>query len=124
MSLRRKYRSGDSAKGKVYKALVTGLLARCGRRCENPWCRVKAALDPHHVVKRSQGGEDTADNLVMVCRYCHGATDLPHDSDKWLGVKACGRQEFLFSTHKTTPSPAFEVQVGRTTTYLRYRRTK
>ena len=27
----------------------------------------------HHIVFRSQGGEDTASNLIVVCAWCHDA---------------------------------------------------
>jgi 5-methylcytosine-specific restriction endonuclease McrA len=27
----------------------------------------------HHVRRRSQGGEDSVDNLLIVCQSCHGA---------------------------------------------------
>lgn len=28
-------------------------------------------IDPHHVKRRSQGGEDTLDNLISLCRAHH-----------------------------------------------------
>lgn len=28
-------------------------------------------LDPHHLLRRSQGGSDAASNLVILCRSCH-----------------------------------------------------
>ncbi len=37
--------------------------------CEK--CGKKRVLDWHHKVKRSQGGQDTRDNLVALCRECH-----------------------------------------------------
>jgi 5-methylcytosine-specific restriction endonuclease McrA len=30
-------------------------------------------LDPHHILRRSQGGQDTPDNLVTLCRAHHSA---------------------------------------------------
>jgi len=33
--------------------------------------RCSGSLDPHHVLRRSQGGTDTADNLVTLCRAHH-----------------------------------------------------
>lgn len=54
------------------------LLERAGGCCENPLCKGRARLDPHHVQKRSQGGGETLDNLVALCRWpCHDALDLP-----------------------------------------------
>jgi len=29
--------------------------------------------DPHHVYLKSRGGDDVFDNLVPLCRRCHGA---------------------------------------------------
>lgn len=34
-------------------------------------CMWMLGCDLHHVVFRSSGGEDTADNLVCLCRKCH-----------------------------------------------------
>jgi 5-methylcytosine-specific restriction endonuclease McrA len=36
-----------------------------------PEARCWGPLDPHHVLRRSQGGLDTLDNLVTLCRACH-----------------------------------------------------
>ena len=30
-------------------------------------------IDPHHVLLKSQGGDDVPANLVPLCRECHGA---------------------------------------------------
>ncbi len=46
---------------------------RSGGRCEADivgWC-MKWATVFHHVVLRSAGGADTADNLLHICRPCH-----------------------------------------------------
>lgn len=45
------------------------LLERCQGRCER--CRLVKPLDPHHRVKRSQGGKDELGNLFALCRECH-----------------------------------------------------
>ncbi len=37
--------------------------------CRN--CFNSNGLDPHHVIYRSAGGKDTADNLLTLCRKCH-----------------------------------------------------
>ncbi len=36
-------------------------LPNCGKRC----------VDVHHITPRSQGGKDTIDNLMGLCRECH-----------------------------------------------------
>lgn len=37
------------------------------------WPHSVRELELHHLVHRSQGGDDTADNLVALCRDCHHA---------------------------------------------------
>lgn len=41
---------------------------RCKGRCE--YCG-KKAVDPHHITYRSQGGNNSVDNLIALCRVCH-----------------------------------------------------
>ena len=36
-------------------------------------CRNYMARELHHLVSRSLGGDDLADNLVGLCRECHGS---------------------------------------------------
>ena len=108
----------------AYRALVTALEIVCDHRCENPWCRSKAFLDPHHVVKRSQGGLDTPDNLVMLCRICHDNTDRPVDHQFWLGVEVQGEQTFNFSKRFWLIPTAFDVRGTWETTILRYQRRR
>lgn len=50
------------------------VLQRARYRCEaqiDPRCDVDYGLELHHRLRRSQGGEHTAANLVAVCRPCH-----------------------------------------------------
>ena len=56
-------------KGKAYEDLQGAVLKRdrnicqqCNRWNENP---------PHHVKKRSQGGQDVIENMVTLCIVCH-----------------------------------------------------
>lgn len=70
-------RAGRLREGRL-RVLRPLLAERSGGLCENPWCRKRRPLDPHHLRKRSQGGGDTLDNLLHVCRHpCHDAFDLP-----------------------------------------------
>jgi phage terminase large subunit GpA-like protein len=34
-------------------------------------CGNRQTLDPHHVVYRSEGGENCESNLLTMCRKCH-----------------------------------------------------
>lgn len=36
-----------------------------------PAVRCYGRIDPHHVLMKSQGGQDTAENLISVCRAHH-----------------------------------------------------
>jgi len=41
---------------------------RCGGKCE--YCG-KKAIDPHHIIYRSHGGDNKKENIVALCRTCH-----------------------------------------------------
>lgn len=65
------------ARGKsrgIDKALYAEVVLR-DRGCVGVWLlpHVTCAgrIDPHHILRRSQGGPDTADNLVALCRVHH-----------------------------------------------------
>lgn len=52
-------------------------------------CGSPYALHLHHVKRRSQGGEGSADNLVTLCTVCHtklhaGDLDIKNRSEKYL----------------------------------------
>jgi len=50
------------------------LYARAAGRCEACGVRLEhSGMDPHHRKLRSQGGLDTPDNLLAVCRRSHAA---------------------------------------------------
>jgi 5-methylcytosine-specific restriction endonuclease McrA len=55
-----------------YRKLCEEVARRAGNRCER--CKPsKGRLTVHHIIKRSQGGTDTLDNLILLCEKCHGA---------------------------------------------------
>ena len=84
--------------------LKPALLARAGGRCENPWCRRRRPLDPHHIQKRSAGGPDTLENLVALCRPCHEATDKPF-YDRLNIRRVMGRIVFFTAIDSIMTSP-------------------
>ncbi len=47
------------------------VLARDGHRCQAPGCGRRRFLEVHHVVARSRGGSNAAENLVTLCSGCH-----------------------------------------------------
>lgn len=58
----------------VDKDLYTSVLARdggCVARTMIPEVRCFGRIDPHHQLMRSQGGKDSLDNLIAVCRSHH-----------------------------------------------------
>ena len=48
------------------------VLARDRHRCTTPGCRSVHFLEVHHVVPRSRGGSNRAENLATLCSRCHG----------------------------------------------------
>jgi hypothetical protein len=48
------------------------VLNRDGWQCAFPGCTLRKMLDVHHIVFRSRGGSDDADNLICLCRTHHG----------------------------------------------------
>jgi hypothetical protein len=56
-------------KGKAYRALHTEVLQRDGWQCRR--CKRRSSLHIHHIVFRSNGGDDATHNLVTVCENCH-----------------------------------------------------
>lgn len=81
-----------------WNALKARVFLRAEWRCEH--CKRRTRLEPHHVIKRSRGGEDTVDNVVALCGGsggCHAWTDAPWASAKGrLIVAALGQRRFRF----------------------------
>ena len=55
----------------IYRRLMKKVLERDGWRCRK--CGSLENLQIHHKIKRSQQGNDSLDNLVTLCAYCHMA---------------------------------------------------
>lgn len=55
-----------------YQELIMEVLERDNYKCQNPDCPGGWSLDnPHHIKFKSQGGNDTAENLTTLCLFCH-----------------------------------------------------
>jgi hypothetical protein len=52
-----------------YERLRQQVLQRDGWRCQ--CCGARSNLEVHHKVFRSQGGQDSEENLITVCAECH-----------------------------------------------------
>ena len=67
-----------------YAALRAAVLARDHWACQAPITnlyQMPGPIDPHHIIFRSQGGEDTMENLITLCRYHH---DEIHARRLWI----------------------------------------
>lgn len=72
-----------------YAALRKQILDRDGWKCRS--CRSRNALHVHHVVFRSQQGDDAEENLVTLCNQCH---DAVHRSDLRIEAEYFGFKFF------------------------------
>jgi hypothetical protein len=66
-----------------YKQLCLRVLRRDDWRCRNPLCLMRNNLHVHHIIFRSEMGEDASWNLVTICSDCH---DLIHAYKMFIGV--------------------------------------
>jgi 5-methylcytosine-specific restriction endonuclease McrA len=53
----------------LYERLRHEVLRRDGWRCQN--CGSRSNLEVHHKEFRSQGGDDSEENLITFCVACH-----------------------------------------------------
>lgn len=66
----------------AYKRLCREVYSRDGYKCRV--CKLRKPLHAHHLLFRSQGGDDTYYNLLSLCDDCHSAIHsrwviiLPH----------------------------------------------
>ena len=75
-----------------WRALKAHVWARARGRCEA--CGL-AGSEAHHVVKRSQGGADTADNVIWLCAVHHRRTDAAYSRGR-LVIAPFGKERFLW----------------------------
>jgi hypothetical protein len=62
------------AKQTIPPALRRAVIARDQRRCRVPGCTHATFVDVHHIIPRSEGGPNTAENLLTLCSTHHRAT--------------------------------------------------
>ncbi len=65
--------SAHRARQTIAPATRRGVLARDQHRCRAPGCRNTTFLDLHHIVPRSEGGQNDAENLLTLCGSHHRA---------------------------------------------------
>jgi 5-methylcytosine-specific restriction endonuclease McrA len=53
----------------LYERLREQVLQRDGWRCQG--CGARSNLEVHHKEFRSQGGQDSEENLITLCAACH-----------------------------------------------------
>jgi hypothetical protein len=59
------------AKSDIPPALRRKIRARDHGKCRVPWCRSARNIDLHHIVPRSEGGEHTLENILLLCESHH-----------------------------------------------------
>ncbi len=64
-------RAGAPNRSVIPPSVRTAVLARDRHRCTTPGCGATHFLEVHHVVARSRGGSNKAENLVTLCERCH-----------------------------------------------------
>lgn len=78
----RKVSAKRRARNEAYAEVREFVAERAGGMCEaqvSGVCRIYGA-HAHHRLRRSQGGADTAENLVWLCHACH---DHVHRNPAW-----------------------------------------
>jgi 5-methylcytosine-specific restriction endonuclease McrA len=111
---RRRIRAGGrlalgrpSANLETWREIRAQVLARAKWVCQA--CRVRARLEVHHVIKRSQGGSDfDLDRLVALCASCHAQTDAPYGRGR-LVITPLGQGQFTFTVVRGTDKWATRV---------------
>ena len=53
----------------MLKKLQKEVLIRDNFRCQA--CNRYTLAPPHHIIFKSRGGDDTAENLILLCQKCH-----------------------------------------------------
>ena len=56
----------------IPSSVALKVLTEAGYRCAVPTCRTILAIDLHHLIPVSEGGENDPQNLLALCPTCHG----------------------------------------------------
>jgi len=70
----RKISNKQAAKNKVWKQIVQEIITGpADYKCEIRWegCWINRQLGGHHIIKKSQLGENTKENCIIGCPNCH-----------------------------------------------------
>lgn len=90
-SRRGRFRVGGGSTRRYRKARAQVLREQplCVRCLERG--RVREAEETHHIIPRSEGGPDTADNLLPLCRECHQREHAARRREPEFFSRAAGR---------------------------------
>ena len=55
----------------IPKPITVQVLTEAGYRCAVPTCRGILAIDMHHIIEVSVGGDNGPENLLALCPTCH-----------------------------------------------------
>lgn len=78
------------------------VLIEAGYRCAVPTCRTILAIDLHHMVEVSEGGDNSPHNLLALCPTCHALYHRGiYDKEAifaWKGMLVAISQAFDYDT--------------------------
>lgn len=64
-----------------WKAIEKIVKARDKHNCQS--CGVKIGLTVHHILPRSEGGQDHPPNLITLCQFCHNEIESLSFRDRY-----------------------------------------
>ena len=82
-------------------------------KCRGQRCRVCLAtdgvtskvsgptwIDAHHLIPRDRGGDDVADNIIGLCRNCHGGVEIREKAHCRLMLTRLTDAEYAYAINK------------------------
>ena len=73
---------GNATKRSVGESKKKFVAASQGWKCKNCQTLLKAWFEVDHVVRLQHGGSNHVDNLVALCRECHGKKTMTENFDR------------------------------------------